>query len=86
MLSFLSVCRPVMAVVGKRLVNGWLEATDVLDRHVFRVRAARPNVLVESGENLRVQDLKPPDSIHHPLQLLAREKKRLLSGVPRLRE
>jgi hypothetical protein len=55
---------------GQGLVDGRLETADVLHRHVFRVGRARLHVLVESGEDLRVEHLEPPDPVGHALELL----------------
>ena len=59
-----------MTLVGKGLVDGRLEASDVLDGNVLRVGTARPHILVQCGENLRVEHLEPPNTVHHSLQLL----------------
>ena len=62
----------VVTLVGQRLMDGWLEATHVLNRHALRIRAARSQIFAERGKNLRVQHLEPTDSIHHSFQLLKR--------------
>ena len=36
---------------------------------------ARPHVLVQGGEDLRVQHLEAADSVHHAFQLLEKKKK-----------
>ena len=69
-----------MTLVGKRLVDGWLEATDVFDRHVFRVGTAGLYVFVQRREDLRIQNLEPPNSVHHSFQLLE-EKKAFINSL-----
>jgi len=62
------------------LMNGRLEATNVLNWGIFRFcRRARPQVLVQRCEDLRVQHLKAPNAIDHPLELLRKRKNKLFS-------
>ena len=60
-----------MALVCQRLVNRRLEAPHVLHGHVLRLGRARPQVLVQRRENLRIEHLKTANSIDHALQLNA---------------
>lgn len=49
-------------------MDGRLEAADVFHRHVLPVAGLQ--VLVQDGEDLVVEDLELPDSVHHLLQRL----------------
>ena len=82
----LAPCGPVVAsapspsllLAGQGLVYGRLEAPDVLDGQRVCLRGrARPDELVQGGEDLRVEHLEATDAVHHALQLLERESKRL---------
>jgi len=46
----------------------------MFDGHIFSVGSARPKVLIQSSENLRVENLKSANAIHHSLQLLQKRK------------
>lgn len=54
------------SAAGQRLVDGRLETAYVLHGHVLPVSGLQ--VLVQDGEDFIVQDLEPPDSVHHLLQ------------------
>ena len=49
---------------------GWLEAPDMFDRHVFSLAVAGLKILAQGGEDLRIENLESPYSIHHSLELL----------------
>ena len=62
--------------VGRRgpgLVNGGLEAPDVLHGQVVALPGTRLHILVQGSEDLRIEDLKSPYPVHHPLELLERQ-------------
>lgn len=44
--------------------------------HTHGLRVARLEVLVERGEDLRVEHLEPAHSVHHPLQVLEQPGKK----------
>ena len=52
-----------------------LETPDMLYGHVLGLgRRGRPDVLVQRGEDLRVEHLEAPDPIYHAFQLLEKRK------------
>lgn len=56
------------SAAGEGLVDGWLEASDVLHWQVLPI--SRLQVLVQDGKDLIVEDLELADSVHHLLQRL----------------
>lgn len=55
--------------LGQGLMYGWLEAPDMFDRHVFSLAVAGLKILAQGREDLRIENLESPYSIHHSLEL-----------------
>ena len=91
----------LLLLIGQRLVNGWLEAADVLHgealargcpaaavagRVVAAAASAGAEVFVQGGEYLGVEDLEASDSVHHALQLLEKGGTYVLPLIIQFRE
>lgn len=66
------VVRSLVGLVCEGLVNGWLEATHMLQREDVWVTGLK--VLVEDCKDLRIEHLEPSDAVDHPLQLLGEKE------------
>ena len=70
----MNVLGPVIVAViesGDRRMHGSRETPHVLDGE--RAILSRPQVLIQDGENLRIQYLKATNTIYHSLQMLQKE-------------